>query len=652
VPPSPPGAPPPRPANAGEPKKPLRALLVEDSETDAELLLRALKTGGYDVTYQRVESKREMKNALGEQSWEIILSDYSLPQFSAPEALKTLKETGIDIPFIIVSGTIGEDIAVDAMKNGAHDFMVKGRLARLGPAIERELRDVETRRQRREAEEGRRASDARFRAIMEAASEAVVAADDAGQIQYVNPAAERTFGYASGELLGKSLGELMPETFKSGVARFVDARKDSVIGRSVELVGQRKDLGEFPLELSLGSWSSSDRVYFAGIIRDLTERKKVEAQLMMADRMVAVGSLAAGVAHEINNPLAAILANLELALSDLEGCQGELAPDVANVLNEELRDARDAGERVRKIVRDLRIFSRSEQDQPSSVDVESVMESSLRMAHNEIRHRAKVVRNYSPVPPVLASESRLGQVFLNLVVNAAQAMVDGQANVNEVRVSTRLEGKRVVIELADTGPGIPPQVMKQLFAPFITTKPAGIGTGLGLSICQRIISGFGGEISATNLAGRGACFRIALPVAATAPISSVRPPTAVSPAPRRGRVLVVDDEPLVATVVSRVLSAEHEVVALNRAKDALDRVLAGEHFDVILCDLMMPEFSGMDFYQELRARAPEQVDGLVFITGGAFSPSARRFLDDVSNARLEKPFDPDHLRTLINDRVR
>jgi PAS domain S-box-containing protein len=638
-----------RPANA---RRPLRALIVEDAETDAELLLRSLKQAGYDVHYRRVESRAEMQKALAEHSWEIILSDYSLPQFSAPEALKTLKETGIDLPFIIVSGTIGEDIAVDAMKNGAHDFMVKGRLARLGPAIERELRDVEARRQRREAEEGRRASDARFRAIMEAASEAVIAAEEGGQIQYVNPAAERMFGYAAGDLLGRSLGELIPESFKDGVASFVMARQHSVLERSMELVGRRKDNSEFPLELSLGSWTSSERVYFAGIIRDLTERKKVEAQLMMADRMVAVGSLAAGVAHEINNPLAAILANLELALSDIEGSQSSFSPDLLTTLNEELRDARDAGERVRKIVRDLRIFSRSEQDLASSVDVESVMESSLRMAHNEIRHRAKVVRDYASVPPVLATESRLGQVFLNLVVNAAQAMVDGKANVNEVRVATRLEGDRVIVEVSDTGPGIPPQVMKQLFTPFVTTKPAGIGTGLGLSICQRIITGFGGEIRAENVAGGGARFRIALPLATTAPVSSVRPPSRVSHAPRRGRVLVVDDEPLVATVVSRVLSGEHEVVALNRAKDALDRVLAGEHFDVILCDLMMPELSGMDFYQQLREKKPAQVEDLVFITGGAFSPSARRFLDDVSNARLEKPFNPDHLRTLVNDRVR
>ena len=460
------------------------------------------------------------------------------------------------------------------------------------------------------------------------------------------------FGYATGDLIGRSLAELMPDGFKDGVASFVMARQDSVLGSSVELVGRRKDSSDFPLELSLGSWTSSERVYFAGIIRDLTERKKVEAQLMMADRMVAVGSLAAGVAHEINNPLAAILANLELALSDIEGSQSDVSSDLMTTLNEELRDARDAGERVRKIVRDLRIFSRSEQDQASSVNVENVMESSLRMAHNEIRHRAKVVRDYSSVPPVLATESRLGQVFLNLVVNAAQAMVDGKANVNEVRVATRLEGDRVIVEVSDTGPGIPPQVMKQLFTPFVTTKPAGIGTGLGLSICQRIITGFGGEITAENAPGGGARFRIALPLAATAPLSSVRPPSVVSQAPRRGRVLVVDDEPLVATVVSRVLSGEHEVVALNRAKEALDRVLAGEHFDVILCDLMMPELSGMDFYQQIREKKPDQLADLVFITGGAFSPSARRFLDDVSNARLEKPFNPDHLRTLVNDRVR
>ncbi len=637
--------------------KRLHALIVEDSEIDAELLLLELRRGGYDVVYRRVETAEDMRAALEEGGWDIVLSDYSLPTFSAIAAIEVLKGSNLDIPLIIISGTIGEDIAVHALKAGAYDFMPKSRLARLAPAIERELRECQIRRRQRDAERERGASEARFRAIMETATEGVVAADEEGRVEYANPAAEQMFGYSEDELVGKTLLDLMPERFHQahvhGLAQYVTTGIAKMVGRTVEVMGRRRDGSEFPIDLSLGTWTSQGRVHFAGIMRDVTERKKVEAQLLVADRMVAVGTLSAGVAHEINNPLAAIIGNLDLAMRDL----ADLLDDHGELVNllrirEELVDARDAADRVRKIVRDLRVFSRGEDEQPGPVDVEHVMESTLRMAWNEIRHRARLVKQYAGVPPVEASEARLGQVFLNLIMNAAQAMTEDRAATNEIRITTAVDKERVVIEVADTGSGIPPDVMKRLFTPFVTTKPVGVGTGLGLSICHRIVTSFGGEISVDSKVGKGTKFRIALPFASE-PISvAARSAPASSTPRRRGRILVVDDEPLVAKVVSRSLASDHEVIGLERSAEALELVRAGQRFDVILCDLMMPEMSGIDFYQALCDFAPEQASAVVFLTGGAFTPRARRFLDEVPNRWLEKPFDPAMLSSLVNSSVK
>jgi CheY-like chemotaxis protein len=275
------------------------------------------------------------------------------------------------------------------------------------------------------------------------------------------------------------------------------------------------------------------------------------------------------------------------------------------------------------------------------------------MAWNEIRHRARLVKNYGKTPPVQASESRLGQVFLNLVVNAAQAIAEGDAENNEIRISTSVDpGGSVVIEIADTGPGMPPEVLVRLFTPFFTTKPMGVGTGLGLSICHRIVTGFGGSIDVKSEVGKGTAFRIALPPArAEVPEEAPSEPPGMG-ARRRGRILVVDDEPTLARAIQRTLSAEHDVVALGSAEEALDRIRAGERFDVILCDLMMPQMTGMDLHAELSRVAREQAGQMIFVTGGAFTPRARAFLDETPNQRIEKPFHPLHLRALINDRIR
>jgi CheY-like chemotaxis protein len=275
------------------------------------------------------------------------------------------------------------------------------------------------------------------------------------------------------------------------------------------------------------------------------------------------------------------------------------------------------------------------------------------MAWNEIRHRARLAREYAATPPVLANESRLGQLFLNLIMNAAQAIPEGRAEENVIRLTTGTDpAGAVVVSVADTGVGMAPEVKQRLFTPFFTTKPVGVGTGLGLAICRRIVAELGGEIAVESGAGKGSVFRVTLP--ASPRETPAESPAASAPvrAARRGRVLVVDDEPSVSTAIRRTLALDHDVSAAASGVEALALLRSGARFDVILCDLMMPQMTGMDLHRELAGLAPEMAAQMIFVTAGAFTPAARRFLDEVPNLRVDKPFEPQHLRALVNERVR
>jgi nitrogen-specific signal transduction histidine kinase/CheY-like chemotaxis protein len=383
----------------------------------------------------------------------------------------------------------------------------------------------------------------------------------------------------------------------------------------------------------------------AGTLLDVTERRAVQAQLMQSDRLASVGMLAAGVAHEINNPLAYLTAALDF-LHEQTGAIS--APDaLRRELIQALADARDGAERVRHVVRDLRAFSGVRDERRTRVELAQVLDAAIHVAGNELRYRARVVREYGAAPAVRADEARLGQVALNLLINAAQAIPEGHGAAHEVRVVITTDGAgRAVFEIRDTGSGIPASIVDQIFDPFFTTKPRGIGTGLGLSICRGIVQALGGEISVESRVGQGTTFRVALPPAAPATTGPETPAPAAA-SRRRGRVLVVDDEPPVAAAIRRVLAPGHDVVVCGSAREALDAVKGGERFDAILCDLMMPEMTGMELHDALARLAPDQAKRFVVLTGGAFTESARSFLDRVPLPCCEKPFDSRDLRELV-----
>jgi PAS domain S-box-containing protein len=380
-------------------------------------------------------------------------------------------------------------------------------------------------------------------------------------------------------------------------------------------------------------------VLMIGTVQDITDRKMAEAALrraedaaVVADRMASVGLVAAGVAHEINNPLTSVMLSLDL-LAGRQAAGRPIDPDF-------LEDARLGLDRVREIVRDLRVFARDDQDQRYAVDIESVLTSTLRMAGGQIHERALLVTKFAGVPPVMGTEARLGQVFLNLVLNAVHATEPGRPGHNQITVTTSMDGAgRVVATIADTGGGIPVELHPKIFTPFFTTKDIGLGTGLGLSICHRIITSLRGEITFASTVGRGTEFRVVLPPAPAGitPSDSGRVAAARTPV-RPAKILVVDDEAAITAHLVEILGSHHDVTAASSAREVLAHMAAGRRFDVILCDLMMPAMTGMALHAELVRVAPDQARRFVPMTAGAFTPEAREFLGEGRRA-LDKPFD-------------
>jgi signal transduction histidine kinase/DNA-binding response OmpR family regulator len=503
-----------------------------------------------------------------------------------------------------------------------------------------------------------------LKAMMESISDGVIVSDVTGRFIFWNSAAEpirSSHGSEATALQDKwpsNYGLFLPD----GVTRFpvqelplaramrgeIVENVDIFMRHSEAPAGVRVSANARPL--MVGGQRRGGVVTF----RDVSGERAAQEQLMISDRMASIGTLAAGVAHEINNPLTSVVANLGLAVAgakELESSVGS-SPQLTEI-RECLGEAREATNRVRFIVKDLKLFSRGEDDHRGPVDVERVLESTLRMASNEIRHRASVVREYGIVPLVDANEARLGQVFLNLVVNAAQAMPEGRANANQIHILTTTdETGRVVIEIRDTGSGMGAEALAKVFVPFFTTKAAGIGTGLGLAICHRIITGFGGEITVESKLGTGTTFRVVLPAGkSSATAQEVR--SLPEAAGRRGKILVVDDDQNVGMVVRRLLAPDHDVRLLSSADEALGAITAGERFDVILCDVMMPVLTGMDFFDQLDTQCKEQAGRVIFLTGGVFSERAQLFIESIPKGRLmEKPFNSDDLRALVNARVR
>jgi PAS domain S-box-containing protein len=485
-----------------------------------------------------------------------------------------------------------------------------------------------------------RASSAKATALLDALPDMVFRLSADGV--YLDVRAERA------DMLSVPRDQIVGRSVRDVFGPDLAAKSTEVIKRALES-GAMQRL-EYRLALPHGLREYEARIVASGsdevvaIVRDVTETKHLQARLALADRLAALGTLSAGVAHEINNPLTYILIGIESVLKELRrrGPDEPVGPRL-EVLLERLQGAMEGARRVRRIVSDLRTFGRADEEAERLIDPRVVLDAAASMVDSQIRYRARLFRDYEEVPQILGNHDRLVQVFVNLLLNAAQAVGDGETSRNYIRIGTHtdVEGQ-VVIEVEDSGEGIPVADLGQIFDPFFTTKPVGEGTGLGLWVCHSIVTGHGGSITVDSRSGEGTTFRVTLP-AGSPPVESDadREDEEVVSLPN-GRILIIDDDEQVARSLA-ILFEGSDITVLTSGREAVDRLAAGARFDWIFCDLMMPDLSGMDVYEQTRRANPGLESRFVFMTGGIFTPRARDFVARVPNPCLSKPFHPRHV---------
>ncbi len=486
----------------------------------------------------------------------------------------------------------------------------------------------------RDAVEALRRSEARFRFLVEAAPDGVVIVKR-GQIVFINRRGAELIGNAPiADVMGKSIGQFLPPADAQAAAER--------IGRMFA-TGQEMPPNEYgvlvdpervvEIKSIICDWEGSPAVL--AFARDVTERKRLQHKLVEHDRLAALGTLSAGVAHEINNPLTYAtlgLQRIDRTLSALDLPAATLAQ-----VRAQLREIEHGISRVASITRGLRAFARPDDAPPGPVSLVEVVERSLKMVDNDLRHRAQLLRTLVDVPPVTGNVSRLEQVVVNLLLNAIQSLRPERPS-NEIELVLLQRGPQVVLTIRDTGRGIPASLRDRIFEPFFTTRAVGEGMGLGLSVCRTIIEGFGGTIDVASTDGQGTTMTIALPIhRGTEP--SIAPPTPPAMTSRK-RVLIIDDEPLLRDALTRLLGSDHEITTASSGAEGLAKVESGP-FDAIVCDVMMPGMDGQEVHRRIAAVQPGLERRIVFITGGTFSPELDEFLATTPNPLLAKPFQLD-----------
>jgi PAS domain S-box-containing protein len=632
----------------------MRVLVVEDDAHAREALTGKLRERGH-VVVECITGEQALATHAA-QPFPLLLVDWVLPGMDGLGLCRKLRSlpNGIGAMPVIVftTGRSGQTDLVRGLDAGADDYLVK--------PIDPDLlttrlviaeRMVEERTRRMTSERALQSSQVGFRALIEGSPDGIVV-HRANRIVYVNPSLRTALGYGDSELIGREFLQLLhPEDAPKERARLIALGASGRATTPQEFRLQRSGGGSAMFETTSIPLVFEGEHSTASLLRDLTERKRMEQRLLLADRMASVGTLAAGIAHEINNPLAYVMANLSFIHEEVEEIADTLSEERSKGMRELVAQAEDGAERVRVIIRDLKSFSRVDVAEDGPVEIQRVLDSAINMAWNEIRHRAQLHKRCDPVPAVRGNEARLGQVFLNLLVNAAQAIPVGHATENHITVSVQQQHDRVVIEITDTGAGIPPDVLPRIFDPFFTTKPVGVGTGLGLSICHSIVSSADGELTVDSNLGKGSTFRVSLQIAR---VLSLRPRATpslpVQPAGRRLRILIVDDEPSVVRALQRALR-EHDLSVAFSGVEALKVLESGHVFDIVFCDLMMAQLSGMEVFETVKQRHPQLLERFVFMTGGAFTQQAKDFLAGVTNPVVEKPFDIRALRSLVSRRI-
>ena len=647
----------------------LRVLLVEDSATDAKLIGYELRRGGRNVELHRVEEEGPLRSALQTRPWDIVLSDWSMPHFSALRALSVVRELMPHLPFIIVSGAIGEEAATEAMRAGANDFVLKDRMSRLVPALERELREVEARQHSaaalRLSETQRHDAEVRFRALVEKNADLIVLIGRDGTLQYMSPAVHQILGHDPDYYVGQDWLDVFRADDNAGL-RAVMTRLLEAPGGSASVECHVTHADGSPRWLDTTCTNLLDDPSVAAIVgnlRDVTERKrseialrKTEEQLRQAQKMEAIGNLAGGVAHDFNNLLSVILGYSLLLAEDLTPSDPRRA---------DLEAIAGAGQHGVDLTRRLLAFSRQQILQPKIVNLNDVIAGLERMLRRLIGEDIELnVLAATGLDSVQVDPGQIEQVVMNLVVNSRDAMPNGgkltietsnveldQAYADE-HVGAK-PGPHVMLAVTDTGVGMDRSVLDHMFEPFFTTKEKGKGTGLGLATVFGIVQQSRGNIWVYSEVGKGTTFKVYIPVAAAyeGGKTPTNRPTQLPKGALRGNetILLVEDDDRVRTLARSILRRlGYHVLDARSGGDAL--LICEQHqaeINLMITDVIMPRMSGRQLAERLRVVRPQMK--VLFMSGYTDNSIIHHGVLDSGVEFLQKPITPDSLAQKVRE---
>jgi PAS domain S-box-containing protein len=627
----------PAPARRG-----LRILFAEDRQEDVELSVVELRKAGLDVEVDVVATLPDFEARVRGREYDVVLSDYNLGGWSGLDALEALRARGHDTPFLLVTGSLGDEAAVDCVKRGVEDYVTKDRLARLPMAVRQAIAQHALRRREAETVGALQESEERFRALIENSMDLVAVLDAGGRFAYASPSVGRLFGYAPTELLGENAFDYVAP---ADVERVRAAFRKAVAGGAAEI---REEYG---FRHKDGSWRTLESVVsnlldnpaVAGIVinsRDVTERRTLESQFRQAQRLEAVGRLAGGVAHDFNNVLTAIAGYSDLLLEDL---------DARDPKRQDVEEIRAAAQRAATLTRQLLAFSRKQVLQSRVLDLNAVVQALEKMLQRLIGEDVELV--FSPgadLRPVRADPGQIEQVILNLAVNARDAMPRGgkltieTANVELDATYVRdhhgaVPGRYVLLAVSDTGVGMEPETRSHIFEPFFTTKEPGKGTGLGLATVYGIVKQSGGYVWVYSEPGRGATFKIYLPWV-DEQVPTQHQVAAVSLVGGSETVLLAEDDPSVRDVVGEVLTQKgYRVLRAPDGQTALD--LARGHLgeiQLLVTDMVMPGMAGRELAEAVAARRPGI--RVLYMSGYTDDAVVRHGVLEQGMPYIQKPF--------------